>query len=67
MSARRRFERGLASRKMPEPEPEYLLKQARRCRSAASTTLDARTRQTLIGMADEYEQKARAIKPAEKP
>jgi hypothetical protein len=47
---------------MPEAEPEYLLKQARRCRSAASATLDSRVRQTLSEMAEEYEGRAKALK-----
>lgn len=40
---------------MPEREPEHLSKQARRCRSIAAQTLDARTRATLLAMAKEYE------------
>ncbi len=47
---------------MPEAEPECLLKQARICRSAASATLDTRVRQTLSEMAEEYEERAKALK-----
>jgi hypothetical protein len=44
-----------------EREPEYLLKQARRCRSIADGTPDERTRSTLLGMATEYEERAEAL------
>ncbi len=47
---------------MPEREPEYLLKQARRCRSIAGATLDPRVRQTLLQMAEEYEARAELLK-----
>lgn len=40
---------------------EYLKKQAAKCRTLAATTLDKRVAGTLIGMAEEYEQKARSL------
>ena len=46
---------------MPEKEPEYLLEQARRCRSIARGTSDQKTRATLLGMAQEYEERAASI------
>jgi hypothetical protein len=46
---------------MPEPDPDFLLKQAFKCRNLARSTLDERTRQTLLGMAQEYEGRAGAI------
>jgi hypothetical protein len=46
---------------MPEPEPEYFLKQAIRCRSIASFTRDKRIRQTLLEMADDYERRAEGL------
>lgn len=54
---------------MPEREPEYLLKQAKRCRMVAAGTLDERTRTTLLAMAKEYEGRAELVKqkPVEKP
>jgi hypothetical protein len=45
-----------------EREPEYLLKQARRCRVAAAGIADKQTRQTLLDMAAEYEQRAEPLK-----
>ena len=48
-------------RLMPEVEPEYLLKQARKCRSLSSSTKDEKLARTLAGMADEYEQKAKRL------
>jgi len=52
---------GLWIETVPEREPEYLLKQARRCRSIAHSTADERTRTTLLGMAKEYEERAQAL------
>jgi hypothetical protein len=51
---------------LPEGDLEYLQKQARRCRGAAGATLDLQTRQTLLEMADEYEQRAEALELDEK-
>lgn len=51
---------------MPERELEYLQKQARRCRGAASATLDLQARQTLLEIADEYEQRSEALGHEEK-
>ena len=51
---------------VPERELEYLQKQARRCRGAASATLDLQARQTLLDMANEYEQRLEALEREEK-
>ena len=47
---------------MDENEPEYLLKQAQRCRTVARTATDEKLRQALLGMATEYEERAEAIR-----
>lgn len=47
---------------MPDREPEHLLKQAKRCRTAAAGTTDERTRNTLLAMAREYEERAELVK-----
>jgi hypothetical protein len=52
---------------VPEREPEYLLKQARRCRSIASGTPDAQTRATLVAMAKDYEERAEAQRGKAEP
>jgi hypothetical protein len=41
--------------------PEYLQSQARKCRSLASTTFNEKLAKMLLGMADEYEQKAQLL------
>ena len=51
---------------VPHGEPEYLQKQARRCRGAASATLDLQARQTLLKMANEYEQRLEALELEQK-
>jgi hypothetical protein len=38
------------------------LKQAKRCRTAAAGTTDERTRNTLLAMAREYEERAELVK-----
>ena len=45
---------------MSEDEPEYLLKQAERCRTVARTTTDEKMRQALLEMARDYEASAQA-------
>lgn len=57
---------GLWDEAVPEREPEYLLKQAGRCRSIATSTIDAKTRATVIGMANEYEERAAALQDNQK-
>jgi hypothetical protein len=52
---------------MDDSEPEYLLKQAERCRRLARATLDQRTRSTLLGMAEEYEQRADQVRVPSEP
>ncbi len=42
----------------PEEEPAYLLSQAERCRKLARTATDQTLRETLLGMAKEYEERA---------
>lgn len=46
---------------MSENEPEYLLKQAQRCRSVAKTATDEKMRQALLDMARDYEERAQAV------
>jgi hypothetical protein len=41
--------------------PAYLRTQAQKCRNLARTTLDQRVEETLLGMAEEYEQKAEQL------
>lgn len=43
---------------MSENEPEYLLKQAERCRTVAKTATDEKMKQALLEMAREYEERA---------
>ena len=52
---------------MPEQELDYLLKQAKRCRTVAAGTTDERTRQALLEMAREYEEQADALTLAQRP
>ena len=47
---------------MDEDEPEYLLKQAKRCRTVARTATDEKLRQALLAMAQEYEERAGALR-----
>ena len=47
-----------------EEQSAALKPRARRCRRLAESVTDGRTVETLIGMAEEYEDKARAINPA---
>jgi hypothetical protein len=51
---------------MAEDEPEYLLKQAERCRSVAKTATDEKMKQALLEMAREYQERAEAAQ-ANKP
>ena len=46
---------------MHEDEPDYLLKQAERCRTVAKTATDEKMRQALLEMARDYEERARAV------
>ena len=45
---------------MSESEPEYLLKQAERCRTVAKTATDEKMKQALLDMAREYEERAQS-------
>jgi len=47
---------------MKEDEPEYLLQQAARCRAVAKTATDEKLRQALLGMAQDYEERAEALR-----
>ena len=49
---------------MKEDEPEYLLQQAERCRAVAKTATDEKLRQALLGMAQDYEERAGALRTA---
>ena len=45
----------------PVEEPEYLLKQADRCKAVAKSASDDNVRRTLLAMAREYEDRAYAL------
>ena len=45
----------------------YLGRQAERCRRLAADINDATTRSTLLELADEYDRRAKRLKPQEKP
>ena len=47
---------------MDENEPDYLLKQAERCRTVARTATDEKLKQALLAMAKDYEERAEAIR-----
>ncbi len=51
---------------MSENEPEYLLKQAERCRTVAKTATDEKLRKALLEMARDYEERAQSM-PIKKP
>ncbi len=46
---------------MSENEPEYLLKQAERCRTVAKTATDEKMRHALLEMARDYEERAHQV------
>jgi len=48
-------------------DPNYLLKQAQRCRNAATTATNPQIRDTLMTMARDYEDRAQAASTKSKP
>jgi hypothetical protein len=46
---------------MADTSPKYFRAQAERCRRLADSTLDVRLSDTLRGMAEEYEAKAKEL------
>jgi hypothetical protein len=46
---------------MSEDDPDYLLKQAERCRTVAKTATDEKMRQALLDMARDYEGRAHSV------
>ena len=50
-----------------EKEVDFLLSQAKRCRTVAAGTTDERTRMALLAMAADYEEQADALSLAQKP
>ena len=59
-------ERWLVSEAVSELEIDFLLSQAKRCRTVAAGTTDERTRTALLAMAQDYEEQADALRLAEK-
>ena len=47
---------------MDENEPDYLLKQAERCRTVARTATDEKLKLALLAMAQDYEERAAALR-----
>jgi hypothetical protein len=52
---------------LPEDEPKYLLRQAARCRHLAASAGDQRLQFTLLGMAQEYEERAEKVRRFKDP
>ena len=48
-------------------EPDYLFKQADRCKTVANTATDPLMRKALLEMAKEYEERASALLTKQKP